>query len=1543
MESSRNIIESSRSILEPSRSIIESSRSILEPSNSRSILESSRNILEAAKLTRGLSESDARKLMYYAEEEIMSPPSSDGSPSTPQHPRSSSYSQLASSKDKPVNLNHSFPCYESLAPYISSSVTIPANLQPPAPVSGSMMQQGSSSGAAASSSSLQQLGASSGGPPDDQGFYQNVSGRIRQSELSLQEKARFEGRASTRNSRVRDSTDGSKHFDLHKSPRTQELEEFAARFDGYQMQRSRRLVHPTPMLDQLTRDWLPAADPTQLTSLETSLLKLVQRNDSINNRSAGPRHFLSHNCLSDDNSSGRESVTTVVSNSSSETLKYNEPHSCDRIPSDFGEARIPSRGCDFGDNVGIPPRGSFQELVRDQHNLNCDPLRAIRDSSPSDSVNEQYPHPESSVQDQGALSRYTISSQHGSLSRRSSYKVSGDGTTSDEICEPEHVIRRKSPLAALEEEQSRKLHISLTASWSMQNKATRYSSKILETDLDNVDMDSIWRDRQEHKESKNRPENRLMNEGQNNLDHYGKGQTRQDQTRHVMVSGGPNQSWWQEENADELPTLSQRDRQRNGSSSQPGQSQLLEDLLHHQDRCHSQMSEDSLQPERCHSQLSTERSASQLSNDQFLQRLNRGQDQLQHRRSHDELVLLGRSHSQLSDGRSHSQLSDGRSHSQLSDGRSHSQLSDDLLLQRRSFSQLSDELLQSDDLRCRSHLSDEFRSCSQQSDVSGHPSSNQEGRHKQMSGAFPCTFCLAIHSDNSEKCLSARRHQNNAEEFAYKNTYPRRSSRRRKPKLPTPPRSPTTRVSPESRVSTPDPPPPPPPTIQDHIADNDAPLPPPPSLPLPLPPPPPGSIHQQDIRHLQHSAGDRHLIPKQEGQARQLSGHLRDKEPVSRQHSGHLQGKEGISRQHSGQEKETIRRQLSGHGQEKEVIRRLNSGQLHGKEEIFTRKQQDDVVDGQILSRQRSYSLSRQNDHGTLPKQHNDNTIRQQSQQSSRQRGDILARQQSDTAESFAKQKADGLSRQDTLSRHDTRNDTPSRNGTLNRQEGQGRRNETLSRQTNETLSRQTNETLSRQTNETLSRQTSATPHRQPAATPKRDSPATIAAKEAPGWQMFLGVKSSTVSFTTEEVSKFRAARDESRGRRKVDRGNRDVASRWESQQAGRESQQGRNQQSGKVEERPGRSHSRQRAENKTQRTSPVDDKQQSLHLSRERSLKSISNWWKSSLESGPPPPAPGEENGGFVWREAAPAHNHSHSDSGISSLSGRSSCMSPMSVLSSSSGSSRTSLRSSSIVSASNIILDEEHVVDEEMEFVDLCKRVAHHAPPQSRIPSIIRTSLNSSLQVYFPEGSLEFEIISSGKENCELLSPETPKRGRPSNFEDCRKSLLCVAGTRLDDQRRQQQRLKEAARSNEDCGKGVMERLGKAAAQGEMDKVKLFTEEVDKITSLLIGLCGRLNKVNRDVSINLQTDGDAQRSHLERREKLQEQVEEATKLRQSIFKRGEAVFLILAKYLQPEQINAFGAFIRQKIRLIVDLRQHSEMLKSEEELLKCLKESVI
>ena len=401
-----------------------------------------------------------------------------------------------------------------------------------------------------------------------------------------------------------------------------------------------------------------------------------------------------------------------------------------------------------------------------------------------------------------------------------------------------------------------------------------------------------------------------------------------------------------------------------------------------------------------------------------------------------------------------------------------------------------------------------------------------------------------------------------------------------------------------------------------------------------------------------------------------------------------------------------------------------------------------------------------------------------------------------------------------------------------------------------------------------------------PASTPKRESPATIAAKEAPGWEKFLGVKSQTVSFTSAEATKFRAARDESRsrgGHKKDDtrrpghdergraggRNNnvqrRDVLNNFfhkmEENKQTEPRRADRTPRSRREEMRNGGGKSQPRSDENHNIQSPgQDNKQQSLHLSRERSLKSITNWWKNSLESGPSPPAAGE-----AWVEAgeqhSPRHHHSHSDSGISSMSGRSSCMSPMSELSSSSGSSRTSLRSSSIVSGSNILLEEEG--ETEVEYIDLCRELLLFAPPDSRIVGLIRESFYSKhhqsncsvlgasltpwLQVYFPEGSLEFEVVSS-KENSD---GETSKRSRSTNFEESRKNLLKHACMRIDTQRKHQQLLKESTKNNEEVGKEIISELKAVCHQQEIDKVKLFTEEVDKITSLIIGLSSRLAKV--------------------------------------------------------------------------------------------------
>ena len=90
-----------------------------------------------------------------------------------------------------------------------------------------------------------------------------------------------------------------------------------------------------------------------------------------------------------------------------------------------------------------------------------------------------------------------------------------------------------------------------------------------------------------------------------------------------------------------------------------------------------------------------------------------------------------------------------------------------------------------------------------------------------------------------------------------------------------------------------------------------------------------------------------------------------------------------------------------------------------------------------------------------------------------------------------------------------------------------------------------------------------------------------------------------------------------------------------------------------------------------------------------------------------------------------------------------------------------------------------------------------------------------------------------------------EPTKRSRSTNFEESRKNLLKHACARIDTQRKHQQLLKESTKNNEEVGKEILSELKRICQQHEIDKVKLFTEEVDKITSLIIGLSSRLSKV--------------------------------------------------------------------------------------------------
>jgi hypothetical protein len=77
-----------------------------------------------------------------------------------------------------------------------------------------------------------------------------------------------------------------------------------------------------------------------------------------------------------------------------------------------------------------------------------------------------------------------------------------------------------------------------------------------------------------------------------------------------------------------------------------------------------------------------------------------------------------------------------------------------------------------------------------------------------------------------------------------------------------------------------------------------------------------------------------------------------------------------------------------------------------------------------------------------------------------------------------------------------------------------------------------------------------------------------------------------------------------------------------------------------------------------------------------------------------------------------------------------------------------------------------------------------------------IAEACLVPSLQVYFPEGSLQFEIVTNPKESPQ--ESEAARRGHhtssssSSSFDEARRKLLRVAAQRIETQRKHQQLLR-------------------------------------------------------------------------------------------------------------------------------------------------------
>merc|ERR1712150_349575 len=150
-------------------------------------------------------------------------------------------------------------------------------------------------------------------------------------------------------------------------------------------------------------------------------------------------------------------------------------------------------------------------------------------------------------------------------------------------------------------------------------------------------------------------------------------------------------------------------------------------------------------------------------------------------------------------------------------------------------------------------------------------------------------------------------------------------------------------------------------------------------------------------------------------------------------------------------------------------------------------------------------------------------------------------------------------------------------------------------------------------------------------------------------------------------------------------------------------------------------------------------------------------------------------------------------------------------------------------------------------------------------------------------------------------------------------KESLISLISKKLEVLRAEQKSLKGEKKINEELGRQVTVKVMQSAAPNECEKYKLLVEETDKITSLLLGLSGRLarteNSLQVAIMISPQGETEEKEQLFTKRDKLAEQLSEAKKLKQNIDKRSLTVSRILQKYLSDEQFVGYQTFIETRI----------------------------
>ncbi|XP_068248628.1 protein Shroom3-like isoform X2 [Palaemon carinicauda] len=199
------------------------------------------------------------------------------------------------------------------------------------------------------------------------------------------------------------------------------------------------------------------------------------------------------------------------------------------------------------------------------------------------------------------------------------------------------------------------------------------------------------------------------------------------------------------------------------------------------------------------------------------------------------------------------------------------------------------------------------------------------------------------------------------------------------------------------------------------------------------------------------------------------------------------------------------------------------------------------------------------------------------------------------------------------------------------------------------------------------------------------------------------------------------------------------------------------------------------------------------------------------------------------------------------------------------------------------------------------------------------------------------------------------TRLRGSGSNLQDGvttvtdqqqlhkkKEELVASIGRKLEILRAEREAIKEEMRLNHELGAEVTSLVEERARLAESEKYKLHVEEIDKITSLLLGLSGRLARAENALMLSKEADPEERRILEGKRDKLSEQLEEAKRLKENIDRRAIQVSKVLNQYLNEDEYADYDHFIKMKAKLIMDAREIDDKVKLGEEQQQALIETI-